>query len=171
MKNCRSGNPSLVSLLAVTIIAAMLISACSLFRPKPTSTAVPLATELSSTAGPATPTNTQGPVQPTPYNCPDLALVRLSIGVNAQVAAAKLNLRSTPRVPSDYGANIVKELSKGDRLVIISGPECSHDGTWWQVQTETGETGWAREALADQRLVILAGATEETESTLTPATP
>ena len=97
--------------------------------------------------------------------------MRLSIGANAQVAAAKLNLRSTPRVPSDYAANIIKEIFKDDRLIVIGGPECSHDGTWWQVQTESDETGWVREALADQRLVRLAGAAEETESTLTPSTP
>jgi hypothetical protein len=171
MNNCRTGNPNLVPLLAASIIAALLLSACSLFRPKPTPTAASPATEIPSTGGPVTPTNTQSPVQPTPYNCPDLALVRLSVGANAQVAANKLNLRSTPRVPSDYAANIVKELFKGDRLVVIGGPECSHDGTWWQVQTESAETGWVREALADQRLVRLAGAAEEPGSTLTPTAP
>ena len=171
MNNRRSGIPSLIQLLAVSIIAAMLLSACSLFRPKPTQTAAPPVTEIPSTLSPVTPTENQSLVQPTPYNCPDLALVRLSIGANAQVAAAKLNLRSTPRVPSDYAANIVKELSKGDRLAVIGGPECAHDGTWWQVRTDTGETGWVREVLADQRLLKLAGAAEETKITVTPTLP
>jgi len=176
MNNCRSGNPSFTPLLAASIITAIILSACGLIRPKPTQTAAPPATEIPITVIPGTtslvtPTETQTTIQPTPYNCPDLAVVRLSIGANAQVAAAKLNMRSTPRVPSDYAANIVKELAKGDRLAVIGGPECAHDGTWWEVRTESGETGWVREALADQRLVRLAGAAEETESTLTPTAP
>jgi uncharacterized protein YgiM (DUF1202 family) len=171
MNNFRSGNTSLFSLLSISLIATILLSACSLFRPKPTQTPATPTTEIPSNSTPATPTETQNFVQPTPYDCPDRALVRLSIGANAQVAAAKLNLRSTPRVPSDYSANIVKELSKGDKLEVIGGPECAHDGTWWQVRTRTGETGWTREVLANQRLVKLAGAAKETETTVTPTVP
>lgn len=79
------------------------------------------------------------------YWCDDLDKVRLNIGDDAKVLWMKINLRSTPVVPDTWDANIVAQLDKGIRLTIIGGPECAHEGTWWEVQTENGDYGWSRE--------------------------
>jgi len=79
------------------------------------------------------------------YWCDDLELVKLKVGDNAKVTWLKINLRSEPVVSDPWDQNIVAQLEKGVSLVIIGGPECAHNGTWWQVRTESGDTGWSRE--------------------------
>ena len=87
------------------------------------------------------------------YQCPDLGSVRLQLGMTAQVNYEKVNLRSSPEVPSDWDANILTALSNGEKVTIIGGPECVYDGTWWEVETESGYIGWMRELTTDSRLL------------------
>ena len=84
---------------------------------------------------------------------PDLSKIKLQVGARAQVTWEFVNLRSYPQVPNDWDANIVVELVKKDRMTIIDGPECSHDGTWWKVRTDSGYEGWIREILPEYRLI------------------
>ncbi len=91
---------------------------------------------------------------PSAYRCPDLSGVTLYIGAKAKVLQ-DVNMRSYPKVPMDWDANIVTVLHKNDKLIVIGGPECAHDGTWWEVKTNTGNTGWMREFLPDKRLLKL----------------
>ncbi|GAB4403390.1 MAG: hypothetical protein OHK003_31240 [Anaerolineales bacterium] len=79
------------------------------------------------------------------YWCDDLSGVHLQVGDNARVVWMKVNLRSYPEVPQTWDANIVAQIEEGERVTIIGGPECAHEGTWWQVRTESGKTGWMRE--------------------------
>lgn len=79
------------------------------------------------------------------YWCDDLSGVKLSVGENARVVSPKVNLRSYPKVPQTWDANIVAQVEEGTRVTIIGGPECAHEGTWWEVRTENGSTGWMRE--------------------------
>lgn len=100
-----------------------------------------------------TPTNTRIP-QPTKtpintsftnYSCPDKSQVKLRVGDRAVVARYDMNLRSSPIVPEVWDANIIIMLREGDEMIVVGGPKCAHDGTWWEVQTDNGYTGWARE--------------------------
>jgi hypothetical protein len=79
------------------------------------------------------------------YSCPDKSKIKLRVGDRAMVAFYDMNLRSSPKVPDVWDANIVITLHEGNEMSVIGGPECAHDGTWWEVQTDSGYTGWVRE--------------------------
>lgn len=87
------------------------------------------------------------------YWCDDLSGVHLEVGDNARVVYPKVNLRSYPEVPQTWDANIVVQIEEGVRVTIIGGPECAHEGTWWQIRTEDGDTGWMREFISDGYLL------------------
>ena len=78
----------------------------------------------------------------------------LSIGMTARVNWPKVNVRSYPRVPEDWDANILTELSQGEEVEVIGGPRCAHGGYWWQVKTPTGIEGWMREAARDKTYLV-----------------
>lgn len=89
----------------------------------------------------------------TGYWCKDLSGVNLQLGDSARVVYPKVNLRSSPEVPQTWDANIVTQIEEGVRVTIIGGPECAHEGTWWQIRTEDGYTGWMREFISDGYLL------------------
>lgn len=93
---------------------------------------------------------------PSNYTCPDLSDVRLRMGYRAKLVFEKVNLRTYAQVPDDYDSNIVTELDEGTLMTVTGGPECSHDGTWWEVKTDNGEKGWLREFLPNNRLLDIA---------------
>lgn len=116
--------------------------------PKPTHTRIP-STPIPS----ATPSTFQIPED---YKCPDLKGVTLYVGAKATVAFDKVSMRSYAQVPNVWDENIIEILDKGDKVTIIGGPICSHDGTWWKIQTQQGKVvGWMREFLPDKRLIKL----------------
>lgn len=92
-----------------------------------------------------TPTKTPKGSEFANYSCPDKSQIKLNIGLRAFVSFDYVNLRSSPVVPDVWDANIVATLQKGDRMTIVGGPKCAYDGTWWEVQTDNGYTGWVRE--------------------------
>lgn len=87
------------------------------------------------------------------YWCNDLSGVNLQVGDDVRVVYPKVNLRSSPMVPQTWDANIIAQIEEGERVAIIGGPECAHEGTWWQVRTEDGDTGWMREFISDGYLL------------------
>ena len=87
------------------------------------------------------------------YWCDDLDGVHLQSGDNARVVYSKVNLRSSPEVPQTWDANIVAQVEEGVQVEIIGGPECAHEGTWWEVRTEYGDVGWMREFISDGYLL------------------
>jgi hypothetical protein len=87
------------------------------------------------------------------YWCNDLSGVNLQVGDGARVVYPKVNLRSSPEVPQTWDANIVAQVEEGVRVTLIGGPECAHEGTWWQIRTEDGDTGWMREFISDGYLL------------------
>lgn len=81
----------------------------------------------------------------TNYSCPDKSKIKLRVGLRAIVSLYDVNLRSSPIVPEVWDANIITMLSQGDKMLVIGGPKCAHEGTWWEVETENGYSGWIRE--------------------------
>jgi len=57
----------------------------------------------------------------------------------AVVAIPRLNLRAGPSTESE----VIAKLNQGDKVTITDHNEA---GNWFQVQTETGETGWVAAA-------------------------
>jgi serine/threonine protein kinase len=82
---------------------------------------------------------------PSNYECPDLAKINLQIGATGRVGKYDINLRKEPIVPKKWDANVVIVLREGEELKILGGPQCSHDGTWWEVRTKSHLIGWVRE--------------------------
>jgi len=99
------------------------------------------------------PTPTKTPV-PSIYRCPDLSDVKLEIGARAEVQGGTVNLRYDPSIPIDWHENIKFQLKNGVKMTIIGGPKCAHDGTWWEVKTDSGLSGWIREFTSDRRLIM-----------------
>lgn len=87
------------------------------------------------------------------YDCPDSGRIKLYLDIKAIVNFEKVNLRSSPEVPPDWDENIVSELSYGEKVTVVGGPKCAHNGTWWKVETEDGYIGWMRELTTDVRLL------------------
>lgn len=87
------------------------------------------------------------------YSCPDKSQIRLRVGDRAIVPHYDVNLRLSPKVPNDWDANIVIMLRRYDKMIVIGGPKCAHEGTWWEVQTDNGYTGWVRELQPDKILL------------------
>ncbi|MGB8984274.1 MAG: SH3 domain-containing protein [Anaerolineales bacterium] len=79
------------------------------------------------------------------YWCDDLSYVKLKVGDRAKVVWLKVNLRTAPIVPMEYYENSIEKVAEGTPITIIGGPACAHEGTWWQVRTKKGQTGWMRE--------------------------
>lgn len=90
-------------------------------------------------------TNTPGDSGFVNYSCPDKSQVKLRVGQRAIVSYYDMNLRSSPIVPDVWDENIIIMLRESDTMSVIGGPVCAYDGTWWEVQTDNGYTGWARE--------------------------
>lgn len=66
----------------------------------------------------------------------------LSIGTAAQVAntdGIPLRVRETP------GGAVVTEIVEGTAFTVVDGPECFNGYTWWQLELDSGATGWSAE--------------------------
>ncbi len=116
---------------------------------RPTKTPSPIANNSSSNL-----TSQLIPI-PSSYQCPDLDKVELQIGAWGMVRKYDLSLRKEPIVPEVWDSNIIRVLHDGERIYVVGGPKCSHDGTWWQIKTESDDVGWSREYLPSKgRLLI-----------------
>ncbi|MCK6584240.1 MAG: SH3 domain-containing protein, partial [Anaerolineales bacterium] len=98
-------------------------------------------------------TKTPKPSDLAGYSCPDKSKIKLRVGEKAIVPYYDVNLREQPIVPEVWDANIVVMLRKGDTMLVIGGPKCAHEGTWWEVKTDNGYTGWVRELQPNKILI------------------
>lgn len=108
------------------------------------------ATALQPTATPTNnlpPTPTETPTTPTPVVCPDAPPARLQLNQQASVISRNgINMRDAP---STQG-NIVLNVSFGDSVTIIGGPECAESYLWWQVRLADNREGWMAEGTTAQ---------------------
>ena len=82
------------------------------------------------------------------------APTRLMVGEKVRVTS-NLHMRSSP----DLGNNILQTNLAGSNLEIIGGPVCYpyQDGAylWWQVQLDSGTSGWSAEAAINNNFYFL----------------
>ena len=87
---------------------------------------------------------------PSPYpmmeiSCPGAPPIRIETGNLVRVTTTegdKLRLRSSPEVAD----NIIKMIPAGTELMVIDGPMCSDDFSYWEIQIPgTTQTGWVAE--------------------------
>lgn len=78
--------------------------------------------------------------------CTGTVASRVNLGGRAQVTftdGTPLRLRTTP------GGEILQRLAEGTPFVIIDGPRCDDDFTWWRVELANGSRGWLAEGNED----------------------
>ncbi|MAT44198.1 MAG: hypothetical protein CL609_17845 [Anaerolineaceae bacterium] len=87
-------------------------------------------------------------------DCALAAPTRIKIGDKVRVTS-NLHMRSSP----DLGNNILQTNLAGSNLEIIGGPECYpyQNGAylWWQVQLDSGTSGWSAEAAINSTFYFL----------------
>ncbi len=90
-----------------------------------------------------------GQIQAPEQTCGAAPTPRLAIGENARVTfttGTDLNIRTAPS--GDY----IMQISEGTVVNVVSGPSCSDNYFWWQVQFESQNVtvgGWAAEGDAN----------------------
>lgn len=132
-------------------VIPLIINHTQISSPTVTKTLEPLPTTTPKPTITFRPTNTRPPTQislepiPASYKCPDKSKIKLQVGASAIIGKLDVNLREQPIVPQVHKANVILILRRGDKVQVIDGPTCSHDGTWWKLKTETGKIGWSRE--------------------------
>lgn len=71
---------------------------------------------------------------------------RLTVGGMARVTfsdGTPLRLRQTP------AGTFMQDMVEGTQFVVIGGPQCVNNMTWWNLQLANGTTGWSAEADTD----------------------
>lgn len=153
---------------SLTLLAALVVFACSvpalvptpapLPSATPTWTLLPLGTPIqpSDTPGPTAETTTHPSATPGPtqeaFNCPNAPAVRVMVGDRARVTftdGLPLRVRSEPEVAS---GNVVVQIPEGTEFEIIGGPVCapipgsSNSYVFWRISIDQGSTsGWVAE--------------------------
>lgn len=77
-------------------------------------------------------------------SCPGSPPQRLRVGERGKVCtrADPVKLRTNPGRTSP----VITKLPTGTLFNVIGGPECGGDNwSWWQIQTDNGQTGWIAE--------------------------
>jgi hypothetical protein len=153
---------------SLTLLAALLVFACTmptlvptpapLPSATPTWTLLPLGTPIQPSDTPAPtanattrPSATPGPTQEA-FNCPNAPAVRVKVGDRARVTftdGLALRVRSEPEVVS---GNVVVQIPEGTEFEIIGGPVCApipdSDSSYvfWLISIDQGSTtGWVAE--------------------------
>lgn len=149
-------------------IAALLVAAIALAGPgrawAQTADATPTAEAQADTAAATetptaaeTPTATETPAAADTATAADTGDAAFADGDDAVVADGPLNLREEAGTEAD----VLSQLATGTRLTITDGPESADDYTWYEVQTDAGDTGWvAGEFLAAGDTPIFAAGDE-----------
>lgn len=118
-------------------------------RPAPTFILSKTPTFTAQPSKTPTPFEIPAQLQPIPvdYRCPDKDLIELQVGAYGRVRKYTVSLRQKPIVPAIASENVIRSLRVGENIVVFDGPVCAHDGTWWQIMTESSNVGWSREIL------------------------
>lgn len=77
-------------------------------------------------------------------NCPGTPVSNVAVGSLAQVVDEQSS--STLRLRATAGGEFLLSMQPGTQFVVVGGPQCQGDYTWWQLQLRDGTIGWAAEA-------------------------
>lgn len=110
-------------------------------RPSPTATSTPATSSSSSAVAPAAQTAFAGPVEaasaPEPVAPASTGDVFVA-GDEVVVFEGPVNLRSS----AGTSASAIAALDEGVALTVVSGPTEASGYNWYEVKTDTGQTGW-----------------------------
>jgi hypothetical protein len=79
----------------------------------------------------------------TPSSCPGAPAQRITTNQRGYVCTKSdpVRLRNGP----NRSASTLVQLAKGTQFTVIGGPSCADNWSWWQVRTDSGQTGWVSE--------------------------
>jgi hypothetical protein len=150
---------------ALVLLAGLVLQSCQNQPgiPQGTATALILPTvfpsETSTPAATATPRFTATPrgtltatkepdYKATPwaqYECADKSQIILRINLSGRVVKDQIELLEKPAAPGTPGYNVFRKLKAREHILVLDGPRCKDNETWWQVKTESSTIGWVRE--------------------------
>ena len=84
-------------------------------------------------------------------NCPGTPVSNVAVGSLAQVVDEESS--STLRLRATAGGELLFSMQPGTEFVVVGGPQCQGDYTWWQLQLDDGTLGWAAEAASGLYLI------------------
>ena len=114
----------------------------AIFVPTNTPLIIPTNTFLSPTQTIIVyPTNP--PVPTLKYVCSDTRHLEFKVGSYGITTKNNISIHKKPSDSSPF----VRTLRNGEHIIIIGGPICVNGSTWWQVNTESSNTGWTPEII------------------------
>jgi len=83
-----------------------------------------------------------------PNSCPGAPQQRMVVNQRGYVCTQSdsVRLREGPA----RSANVLVQLLTGSQFEVIGGPSCADNWSWWQIQTDNGDTGWISEGGGDE---------------------
>ena len=116
---------------------------------RPTRTSTPRPSLTPTKAITATPTQTPTPdFASTPwaqYACQDKSQITLRFGDRGRMLIDRVELLERPADPKAKDYKVIRLLKVKEHIRVLNGPQCMNGVTWWEVRTESGNTGWIRE--------------------------
>lgn len=149
----------------VFLLVVLVLQSCQNQPAFPNGTATPLIlptvfpTESPTPVATATPRHTVTPrgtftatkepdYKSTPwaqYECQDKGRIILRPGSSGRVVIDKIELLKRPAAPGTPGHDVLRSLQVRERILVLDGPQCKDNETWWEVKTESSTIGWIRE--------------------------
>ncbi len=79
-----------------------------------------------------------------PADCPGAPAPRMLLGEPGRVCARSSTV--SLRIDPSWSADGKLPLTRDTRFIVVDGPSCADNATWWRVQMDNGDEGWLPEA-------------------------
>jgi N-acetylneuraminic acid mutarotase len=158
---CKFFLPVLMILISISTLTACVatteevtvpsqtITAAPATHTQPAVTMTPLSPTLTSTPVPhtstVTVTSTPKPsVTPVIFSCDGAPNITLKLDIWAQVSSDP-PLPNRLRKQPGMSGEIIGQVQPGGEVLVVDGPVCADDYTWWLVRSSDGLEGWSAE--------------------------
>jgi hypothetical protein len=88
------------------------------------------------------------------YACRDKSQIVLRLEERGRMLIDKIELLEQPAEPNAQDYEVVRLLQFREQIRVLNGPQCLNDVTWWEVWTESGNTGWIQEVDPNKGRVV-----------------
>ena len=79
------------------------------------------------------------------YECQDRGRIIFRVGLRGRVVIDRIELLEQPAAPDSPSYKLVRLLQAREHIRVLNGPQCKDGQTWWEVTTESSNTGWIPE--------------------------
>lgn len=85
------------------------------------------------------------PVPWSQYDCPDKGRIKLKINDWGKAVIDRIALLEQPAAPTSPDYKVIRYIQIKEHIRILNGPQCVNGVTWWEITTESSNTGWSQE--------------------------